>query len=157
MATDNEFSSCSSSLVDSGFESSPPKPPPRQRRSKSTWSLAERDRDELELVKFSSGRKSSSKSFSGFFAPLKNFAPNAREKLKQSFWSLVMFGAEWHVTDVMIDELTFSIPLSLSDDNSNESTAIRGRMVSWRSASRRSCAATQNRRRFSGARNDAER
>lgn len=88
MATDNEISSCSSSLVDSGFESPPPKPPPRKRRTKSTWSLIDTE-PELEMVKFSSGKKSSSRAFSEFFAPFKNFAPNAKEKLKQSFWSLV--------------------------------------------------------------------
>jgi hypothetical protein len=32
-------------------------------------------------------RKTSTKTFSGFF---KNFAPSAKEKLKQSFWTLVI-------------------------------------------------------------------
>lgn len=34
MATDIEFSSCSSSIVDSGFESATPRPPPRKKREK---------------------------------------------------------------------------------------------------------------------------
>lgn len=83
MATDIEFSSCSSSLIDSGFESPPPIPPPRKKRSKSTWSLVEKDEDRFETC----DRKSSSKGFSVF---LRNFAPSAREKLKQSFWTLVI-------------------------------------------------------------------
>lgn len=85
MATDFEFSSCSSSLVDSGFESSPPIPPPRKKRSKSTWSLVEKKQDRFETYT-RYDRKSSSKGFSVF---LKNFAPSARDKLKQSFWTLV--------------------------------------------------------------------
>lgn len=82
MATDIEFSSCSSSLVDSGFESSPPKAPPRRKRSKSTWSLAEKVPEVT--------RRKSSTLFSEILAPLKNFAPTARDRLKQSFWSLVL-------------------------------------------------------------------
>lgn len=82
MATDIDNSSCSSSLVDSGFESSPPKPPPRKKRSKSTWSLAVNDQEANEIVE----KKSTTKAFSEF---LKTFAPSAKEKLKQSFWTLV--------------------------------------------------------------------
>lgn len=82
MATDIEFSSCSSSVADSGFESSPPKAPPRKKRSKSTWSLAEK---EPEVA-----RRKSSTIFSEIFAPLKSFGPSARDRLKQSFWSLVL-------------------------------------------------------------------
>lgn len=82
MATDIEFSSCSSSVADSGFESSPPKAPPRKKRSKSTWSLAEK---EPEVA-----RRKSSTLFSEILAPLKNFGPSARDRLKQSFWSLVL-------------------------------------------------------------------
>lgn len=88
MATDIELSSCSSSLVDSGFESSPPKPPPRKKRSKSTWSLVEKEPNRFESYT-NFDRKSSATTFSDFFSPLKNFAPSAKERLKQSFWSLV--------------------------------------------------------------------
>lgn len=82
MATDIDLSSCSSSVADSGFESSPPKAPPRKKRSKSTWSLAEK---EPEVA-----RRKSSTIFSEIFAPLKSFGPSARDRLKQSFWSLVL-------------------------------------------------------------------
>lgn len=87
MATDIEFSSCSASELDSGFESSRPKPPPRKKRSKSTWSLVEKDQDRFET--YIGPNKKSSTSFSEFFAPFKNFAPSAKDRLKQSFWTLV--------------------------------------------------------------------
>jgi CCR4-NOT transcriptional regulation complex NOT5 subunit len=84
MATDIENSSCSSSLIDSGFESSSaPKPPPRKKRSKSTWSLVRDDEEQEKIVE----KKSSSKNFSRF---LKTFGPSAKEKLKQSWWTLVI-------------------------------------------------------------------
>lgn len=85
MATDIENSSCSSSLVDSGFESSTvPKPPPRKKRSKSTLNLAENDQVQEKMFE----KNASTKRFSQF---LKTFGPSAKEKLKLSWWSLVIY------------------------------------------------------------------
>ena len=84
MATDIENSSCSSSLVDSGFESSTiPKPPPRKKRSKSTLNLAEND--QVHVKNFE--KNAITKTFSHF---LKTFGPSAKEKLKLSLWTLVI-------------------------------------------------------------------
>ncbi|CRL07874.1 CLUMA_CG020915, isoform A [Clunio marinus] len=78
------------SSKDNSFETSPPKPPPRKKRAQSTLNLCEKDREQFELVHFKNGRKANNKlAFTSFFAPFKNFAPSAREKLKQSFWSLM--------------------------------------------------------------------
>lgn len=154
MATDIEFSSCSSSLLDSGFESAPPKPPPRKKRSKSTWSLVEKEPDCFESYT-NADRKSSTNAFSDFFAPFKNFAPSAKEKLKQSFWSLVILFGKMSLMNER--SLIFSTSFHFVDDDSDESTALRGGMVSRSFTARRSCAFTQTRRWFSSARDNEKR
>lgn len=124
MATDIELSSCSSSLVDSGFDSaSPPKPPPRRKKSKSTWNLVEKDQEQqLEFVKFSTGRKSSSSAITDFF---KNFAPVAKEKIKQSFWTLVKrFGGDKRKSSPGTVVLSFPYFFSFVDDNRDKSAAV---------------------------------
>lgn len=151
MATDIEFSSCSSSLVDSGFESPPPIPPPRKKRSKSTWSLVEKDIDRFESYS-GCDRKSGSKGFSVF---LKNFAPSAREKLKQSFWTLVT--SAWDEATFATELLIFIGLICFPDDDSDKSTALRGGMVSRCFASRRSREASQTRRWLFGEGNDEKR